>query len=304
MNKTARSLFLFLLCIAGRLNAQTGVYHPMPDSNAAWCETASYGVVCGITERKILQVNGDTSIGSVVYHKLTATGYANCVTQYSYFTNEYRGAYRQDTAARKVYMVDANTTNEYLLYDFTLGIGDTTPENTGPGITITSIDSVLVGANFHRRYWGTNSMMNDSVNIVEGVGSSCGFYLMQYQGVEYFSQLNSYFENSVEIFVPDSQSVCQLIMHDATIDPASIPEVEVYPNPASEEFTISYFGRQQHDVTLELIDISGRVLQSTEYAEVLSFSQVVGDELLAEGLYFIRITSGEEVVTKKVMVQK
>jgi hypothetical protein len=305
MNKTTAILLLFLAFFTFSSYAQTNVYHPMPDSNAAWCETASYGVVCGVTERKIIRMNGDTSINSVQYHKLTATGYQNCMTQYSYFTDTYEGAFREDTLARKVYMVDPSTSTEYVLYDFTLGIGDTTPDsNFGSGIRITSIDSVWVGTNYHKRFWGTSSMFNDSANIVEGVGSNRGFYRLTWQGVEYFSYLNAYIEQGVEIFVPDSQSICQLTVNVSAGEAPERGSVAVFPNPNAGEFSVSYFCSQRGDATLELMDMYGRTLEKTEFTDIAYFNQTIGSEALTEGIYFVRIDCRGEVVTKRVIVQK
>jgi len=304
MIKAPATLLLFFLFITCSSSAQTSVYHPMPDSNAAWCETATFGVVCGVTERQILEMNGDTTIGSFQYHNLTATGYQNCMSQYSYFTDQYMGAFREDTAARKVYMVDPASTTEYVLYDFTLGIGDTTPDSGyGYGIRITSIDSVLVGTNFHKRYWGNNTMMNDSANIVEGVGSDRGFYRLNWQGVEYVSHMNSYAENGAEIFVPDSQYQCQLILDEPSGPFAGHGIVSVYPNPGGGEFFLMYRPSQRGDITVEFIDIHGRTLEKTGYTDAASFSQTIGNTALPEGIYFIRVTCREEIVTKRVVVQ-
>src|ERR1044071_6219352 len=98
------------LCV----RAQISVYHPMPDSNSMWCETATWGITCGVVEHQKLEYGGDTIIGAEQYHEVYATGYLYCNMQYSYFTNDYRGAIRQDMSLKQVYWVDEMQPSEEL----------------------------------------------------------------------------------------------------------------------------------------------------------------------------------------------
>lgn len=302
MMKIAARIFLLILFTV-KVNAQTSVYHPMPDSIATWCEWGSWGTLYPINEQAVMEMRGDTVINSVTYHKIVATGHRHyAISYYVYFSYEYRGAIRQDTATRKVYWRDPNATGEFLLYDFTLGIGDTTQGYWNPGIVITQIDSVLVGADYRKRWWGYNTNIFDTVFIVEGVGSSRGLYRLDYQYVEYNSVLNN-FENGATTFVIDSFMTCPFIA--GVSDPGVTQmDITVAPNPSNGAFKIGYKSVETQDVSLEIYDAAGRMMSSSLMTGTSEFIWNSDDGEFSEGIYFIRITTLDETVTKKVVLQK
>ncbi|HTF04934.1 MAG TPA: T9SS type A sorting domain-containing protein [Bacteroidia bacterium] len=80
--------------------------------------------------------------------------------------------------------------------------------------------------------------------------------------------------------------------------------LSIYPNPNNGQFTVSFEFAEQKDVVVEMIDVSGRVISSLNQENVLTFKQELGDGELADGIYFVRITTADGVVTKKIVVQK
>ncbi len=297
-------VIVFLL-FAERSNAQTNVYHAMPDSNATWCEMQTYGVTCGIEERYLLTIGRDTIINSLVYHQMVASGYRHCLSSYVYYTNEYRGAFREDTAQRKVYWIIPNVAGENVLYDFTLAVGDTTPmiNNWGPGMVITSVDSVLVGTSYRKSYTGVLMSTNDTARIVEGVGSDRGFYELNMQYVEFSSHLNEFTEGSTITFVPPGWTYPCGVFAGIEMQLTEASFV-ISPNPNNGLFTLSFEFAEAKDVRVEMVDVAGRVISSTDQSNVLNFKQEMGDVDLANGVYFLRIATGDGVVTKKVVVKK
>ena len=80
--------------------------------------------------------------------------------------------------------------------------------------------------------------------------------------------------------------------------------LSIYPNPNNGQFTVSFEFAEQKDVVVEMIDVSGRVISALSQENVLTFKQELGDGELADGIYFVRITTEDGVVTKKIVVQK
>lgn len=80
--------------------------------------------------------------------------------------------------------------------------------------------------------------------------------------------------------------------------------LSIYPNPNSGHFTVSFECNEAKDVVIELTDLSGRVITSIRKDNVTVFNQQLGDENLADGIYFVNITTTEGVVTRKIVVQK
>ena len=79
----------------------------------------------------------------------------------------------------------------------------------------------------------------------------------------------------------------------------------VYPNPFKQDVNVQLFSKEEKAATLNLTDLQGRVLYSTEkrLAEGLNIIQVELPQV-PEGLYLLQIASGTEVITKKIMKSK
>jgi len=85
--------------------------------------------------------------------------------------------------------------------------------------------------------------------------------------------------------------------------PASQPEVRIYPNPASEDVKVALPGDIQGSVTITLFDFSGRivkVMQSDASAQNQVFTIGLSD--LRRGLYYISIKNSKGLTTRKLML--
>jgi len=80
--------------------------------------------------------------------------------------------------------------------------------------------------------------------------------------------------------------------------------LSIFPNPNDGQFTVSFEFAEAKDVAIQLTDVSGRVITTIEQKNVLTFTQQIGDETLANGIYFVNITTADGVVTRKIAVQK
>ena len=80
---------------------------------------------------------------------------------------------------------------------------------------------------------------------------------------------------------------------------------QAYPNPAQNEFNIDFQVKKTSDVVLELTDITGKVLERK------TFTQLNGDYTLPiqthqwnAGMYMVTIRTNDNIITKKVFVNK
>jgi hypothetical protein len=90
------------------------------------------------------------------------------------------------------------------------------------------------------------------------------------------------------------------IIRTVTRTTAGNAEVLVYPNPATDHLTI--VSRQGERVAFQLMDLRGHLIQAS-----VSFPgnpAVLSLRGLAEGAYFLRIQSGEKVVTRTIVVKR
>lgn len=175
--------FLFALMFSSMASAQT--YVPMissADSSDTWFDVSSCtDLNCHNTYRHRYTVDGDTLIGGLVYAKLHAkvkytTGPApttSCTVSESLWEHYY-GAMRE--SGKQVFFIPewGTIADEYLAYDFNLGLGDTLPSPSGviganfPNV-ITSIDSVLVFGSYRKRF-----NKDSDRYVIEGIGASTG----------------------------------------------------------------------------------------------------------------------------------
>jgi peptide-N-glycosidase F-like protein/type IX secretion system substrate protein len=81
-------------------------------------------------------------------------------------------------------------------------------------------------------------------------------------------------------------------------------ELNIYPNPASEEFTIDLLMPQKENITIEVSDLNGRIVLRKDYGTTdnLITRLSLGDE--SPGMYFIRIIGNTTNITRKIIWNK
>ena len=178
-----KKIFLSLtLLLSLNSFAQSNIYHPFPEGNTYWNIYRSSGCdfsFVGSQEYYTITMGADTIINLTSYHRLmvpkvkvvNSSACNNAGT--FYYNGYYAGAIRQDSIAKKVYIVNPNSVVEELLYDFNLQVGDSvnTYLNMMGTDTVQAIDSVLVNNSYHKR-WLLNSCYN--AYLIEGVGCTYG----------------------------------------------------------------------------------------------------------------------------------
>lgn len=308
-------LFLTLTSVSG----QTNVYHPFPTHDAIWKEEIhSYIPQTTAMSCKHYQneIAGDTTVGSYLYHKLRSRGYSwpywYCGNPYytpAYFDG-YIGAFRQDSALKKVYFLQPGQATDTLLLDFDLHLGDTLPKtynNYQTGfLTVTLVDSVLINGSYRRRFgisgYGFGGPDTNFVYLVEGIGSTFGLINLIHTSWEVpnGSSLECFMLNGLTVY-PDTGFNCSLVSINEYERNAS-PEVTISPNPFSNSTQIS-LNRNYQNISLELYDIQGKLMMQNEYADCDKI--ILNRNGLNNGMYFLRITlDGKWVETRKMLVSE
>ncbi len=95
------------------------------------------------------------------------------------------------------------------------------------------------------------------------------------------------------------------------IDGGAFPEevtgdlLNIYPNPTSDKLNVDYLATGDHAVSVDVVDMAGRVVLSSQQAVPngpSTFGLALGR--FDNGLYFLRITDGDQVMQKRFMVQR
>lgn len=297
--------------------SQTQVYHPFPESEAFWSETSD-GYQCNCCAQYQYLISGDTVISGTLYHKITHSGksYSSGITGNCLFSGwstpfvDYKGAFRNDSAARKVWFVPAGESTEQVLYDFDLELNDTLTATyiNNPGLLsddygniVQSVDSVLVGDEYHKRFGIATTQQPGFIYayIIEGVGSTFGLFGslgVLWPPFEFASMLGCLSVNGESVF-PESNMDCLLItdMHK----PILVKVFNIYPNPLNEySRVIIPEGIPACELTIK--DMNGREVQS--YAGVSS-NTIIYRNNLERGIYLyffsqkgIQLYSGKLIV--------
>lgn len=80
--------------------------------------------------------------------------------------------------------------------------------------------------------------------------------------------------------------------------------LSLYPNPNDGNFTLAFDFTKEKDVTIQVLDVSGRIVFADQENGIMNYNKQIGLESAESGMYFVRIITSEGVVTQKVMVQK
>lgn len=173
-------VIILLLFVSITLNAQD--YITFPDSGAVWKETywwqPSPYYYNGIGDTYI---EGDTVFNDTVYKKILNLHRDVYCSEIIISGPSYYGGLREDTINQKVFLRGNVNSGEYLLYDYSLGVGDTLPEEMNwfcpySGVYIDAIDTITTSDDVKRRVWHLD--FEDPYpgwpQIIEGIGTTSG----------------------------------------------------------------------------------------------------------------------------------
>lgn len=295
-------LICFFALQLSNIHSQTNRYFPFPDSNAVWCDS-----ICG---EESFFISLDTIVGIHTYHKLIqnlhscqigAGGGCN-IYSCNYQLNKYAGGIRQDTGLRKVYFLAAYDTSEVLLCDFSLNVGDTVKTyNTlplYPNSVVTSIDSILIGAQYRKRW--TVYMQGCLAwysQIIEGIGSTFGLLDQRYpHGLcRTYGKLYCFSQNDQTLYPNYSPSTgCTKVTGINVYFPAE--SLSVYPNPTNNQFFID--ANTYEKLNVDLYDLNGRQILSRTVHD----KSTVDVKDLENGIYTITIRSANFTTNKKLVI--
>jgi hypothetical protein len=258
-------LVLFSTILTLVANGQTS-YYSFPDSNAVWNIETYYqcwgGVPGPVYQFYSITFSGDTLISSQTYHKLTAPfveTYASGCSGGGIVLDVYKGAIRQDSTNRKVFFVPPSNNIEELLYDFNMQVGDTVKGYletfASPVDTVESIDSVLVGSTYRKR-WNIN--LGYDIHLIEGIGSTFGLVERSPgNGPDWAAYSITCFQQDGQPLYPETASTCELITSINSKD-KFLNQINVFPNPSEGSLTIDFGETNIKEV--QLTDILGNIL--------------------------------------------
>lgn len=288
-------LFLSLLLLTFKIgHSQTNVYHPFPDSAAVW-NMHLYSGFCYVDAYYSITISGDTLISGQTYHKLIIPSIqvvsgGGCPLP----AIGYKGAIRQDILNKKVFYIPPANSTEQLLYDFNMQTGDPVKgfiEESffSPSDTVKSIDSVLVGSSYRKR-WNINSCYG--ISFIEGIGSTYGLIQLSpgcaTDQADY--SIACFKQHGVTLY-PSTTTNCELITSVNFIEKNS-NQIKIFPNPSNGQVNL-LFGNKINNATLKLMTVMGQTIMEKTNLAGDSFTFDISGE--AKGFYFLEVKEAESV---------
>lgn len=82
--------------------------------------------------------------------------------------------------------------------------------------------------------------------------------------------------------------------------------LSIFPNPSSTSFTLEYLLSESDNISYEIIDITGReITSSASGKQSIGLYQVsVSTSEFSDGIYFLKMKIGAEIITRKLLINK
>ena len=300
-------LFLSLGCLA-----QTHKYRPMPEKSAAW-KTVGLADPQGnpnAFEFDIMKIKGDTIINNLKYVQLDQITINNGKDTFV-CTNCPLYIYRNDTIHKKVYHWLDYLQKDTLIFDFTLNVGDTI-KNTDYAIygtyIVSMIDSVLLADGYHRRWFFGRDIISDTVGVwIEGIGNTSYFGGTpgQIAGASEswlvcFSHNDTIIYNQPLYYAYSNYIIadCDSIYIDATENINYANTINIYPNPASDNITIS-FNRYTQATNIRLYNLLGECVYTSNVSGSTYHLPVAH---LPNGVYILQLNSADINTQQRIVI--
>jgi len=220
--------------------------------------------------RLLIFQDGQTVFNGKVYNNLFASGditteWSNGNTTTSTFSHWEYCSVR--TEGSKVYLLEFAI--EHLLFDYALQAGDTVPEDFYINyacpypMVVSSVDSVLIGSLYHKRYNFTDPLYNGTAAwFIEGLGHQFGIVETACMTPDWSSNFQCYAENGESLF--QEGAVCELTVNIPEIQPAVlIPKIS--PNPTTGLVSVELNSHREMQISVQILDITGRIIKNENW---------------------------------------
>ena len=219
------------------------------------------------------------------------------------YQKEYHGKIRHNEDNSLLYWIAPDAEEEKLIMNLNLEIGEEFEFTDDYGHSFTAkVDAIYEESGLKHvqfnYYLGTLLIGQDpyipKLTFIEGVGPNCGFYrvlprffICKHNNHELFYSLETLYIKNCRIETPWGVN-----------NSNKESEINIYPNPAKDRLHLE-IKESMNIHAISLINIQGQIIRRYEpIATQLDISNI------AEGFYFIKLSSSEGDVVKKVLIKK
>lgn len=279
---------------------------PYLNATSQWKQYYRYSSLpagLAFVEDIVLQLDGDTTVGATIYHRVLKTGMetryyvASGDTTYQGPIHTYMDPIREE--GPYFYAYDRQAGQEYLLYDFSAEVGDTLKSGNCAMDMVESIDTVYLGSRALKRFHLTPGPHGEICTLIEGVGPTFGLYWQPCNVVpDPQIYLQCYGRDGDYIQFDSSYDCTGVILADQVVEE---DEWSISPNPFTDEIEVRFPEVLSHPSTITVVNLMG---VSVYQQQVPSGEQAIRINLsnLPVGMYVVSVR-GEWGVRSKVVVK-
>ncbi len=258
-------LFVITLAFLSGLSGQDYIPFP-PDSTSVWRLDEQWWNPDPweiTTYRQLIFQDGQTVFMGKVFNNFFASGdvttyWSNGTTTTSTFSHS--DYYSIRTEKSQVYVLAYNT--EYLLFDYEIQAGDTVPDDWyirdfcyNP-LVVGSIDSVLIGNRYHKRYNFLDPWMYGTISwFIEGIGHDLGIVESACMTPDHGCNFVCYAENGESLL--QVGDICDLTVDITEAQPTDFA-FNISPNPTTGLISLEFESQRESHISLQLFDLAGR----------------------------------------------
>jgi len=275
-------------------------YDSLVVENAQWQLIWDYDETPWEDEMSGWLLRGDTLVNGLQYKKLYQRifeePYSEIITSESLF-----GFLREDVENRKVYAYDIIPgwlgcdilNQEYLLFDFSLAVGDTTQmcmltEQIGGPVVLTEIQNYFVYGKERKAF----SYGGYAVDFIEGIGHAQG--LMESPVINVSSMDTWYLSD----YCRGTNEECGVVY--VKVEENSLKNsFSIYPNPAGDYTRLHFPDNELHfikNIKLTINDVFGRIVKEISGLE---YDYTIDVSDFQNGIYFVGLYDNKEVIASQ-----
>lgn len=299
----------FLLFLVQIANSQT--YYSFPKDSATWYyqvnDIDDWGFEhCYSTS--IYSLVGDTTINNINYTKVYYNMYGQNLkdTAYNSLTAQYFGGLREDST-RKIWAIFSNDSIEYLMYDFSLSLGDTfdLPFYGYPdSFFVVGQDSLLFNDGKYRVQLGVTGGYGYN-QWVQGIGGLYGDLFepcSPFNTVGIGSTFLTCFKVGNQYVYGGQNCYCGNITNVNEVETIG-SKIEIYPNPVGSTFKVdSKEEIFKQNCTITIVDLLGKFIYSKPFVDYII---EISTENIPKGVYLIKINDQQNnlLAVKKLVIE-
>ncbi|MBC7412796.1 MAG: T9SS type A sorting domain-containing protein [Bacteroidia bacterium] len=291
-----KTVLLISVLIASTIITQAQ-YQTLPDSNAVW----------SVMESKFF-ISGDSLHNGYLYKKYNKSNGPTLTTGVFY------ALLREDSLTQRIYTVPADSSQERLLYDFSLNVNDTVSvypsvyyynSQVGNTVRVIAIDSILIGIAYHKRLSlkSYNFGFYEIEYWIEGVGSTYGLFYPDAIGSGVVDgclpSLLCVVHNGITLYDDTAYASCYELCNKVGFKTETVSLLTTFPNPTTTTLTIN---AAANITSLRMYNGLGQEVINNVYT-IVSTTQTIPVSTLPNGIYMLQVTTvNNNISTQKIVI--